>query len=151
VRKLYSLSLLYSGNYILAVDSQVVFWSSEATVGEPAAFQLSLTAPTHISISGLPITSLAVVFAENIPTIIVRHSASDSDNLAAVRRIDLGHVVASKAAAGPEEMREVQAHLRWQRGATFVFTGTIASEIPRALKVRIASCRTVYGSNSGWT
>jgi hypothetical protein len=121
----------FSDNHFFCstVDSTIVFWTPEVNVGDLAAFQLSLTAPTNLKISSLPITSLAVHFSDDVVPVVVQHLASNPETAATVRRIDLGHV--SKL-----ENREVEANLRWQSGATIVFSGAMSSDVPISLKVR---------------
>lgn len=112
-----------------------VFWASEVKVNEAAAFQLSLTAPTNVTISSLPITSLAVYFSDDIFPVVVRHSQSDSGSHGRVRKVDLGHVSTHSAGKEPESKGDIQAHLRWQPGATIIFSGTMSADIPTVLKV----------------
>lgn len=117
----------------ILVDSNVVFWTSEVKVNEPAAFQLSLTAPTNISIASLPVSSLEIQFSQDVPSIVVRHVESENDEPRSVTKVDLGHIARSTT----EEAREVDADLRWRVGATLVFAGTMSSEIPTSLKVAL--------------
>lgn len=122
------------------VDSAVVFWATDVKVDALAVFQLSLTAPSDVSISDLPITALEIHFSSTtgtIPSIVVRHSQSESEEesnkASLVRKVDLGH-----GAQGGEEQpqsREVEAELRWRPGATIVFSGTLSSKVPTSLKV----------------
>jgi hypothetical protein len=106
-------------------------------VGELAAFQLSLTSPSHINLVDLPVTSLLIEFTDDIEPIVVRHTNSSS-SMSLVRRIDLG--VAKSVVEGGLMPREVQAHIRWQRRSTLVFTGMIASDAPRILTVSPDMC-----------
>ncbi|KAJ7030012.1 Gryzun, putative trafficking through golgi-domain-containing protein [Mycena alexandri] len=108
-------------------DSSVAFWASEVKVGEPAAFQLCLAAPTTITLASLPFASLEIHFSGNLPPIVVKH---DPEVLpAVVQRVDLGHVSSSGAAGSPV------ANFRWQPGAAIVFTGTVSSDIPASFKI----------------
>ena len=119
------------------VDSMVVFWSPEVKVGEPAAFQLSLTAPTNTTIFSLPVTSLAIFFSDNISPVTVRHLASDSNSRPSVQMIDLGNVSAWRPSdlSKPYDLHEVNAYLRWLPGATIVFSGILTSDVPTSLRV----------------
>lgn len=107
-----------------------VFWKPEVEVGETVAFQLSLSAPPQISMASLPFTSLLVELSHDTSPVIIRHTAFESTN-PLVQRIDLGHISTTT------ERREVEANLRWQAGATIIFSGTTASETPRLIKVRV--------------
>jgi hypothetical protein len=109
----------------LTVDSNVVFWSSEVKVGEPAAFQLTMTAPISISIALIPFSRLTLHLS-NDSTIIVHHAPSDVQLL--IQRVVIGH------ATGQEPLN-VAANLRWQPEGTMIFTGSISSEVPIVLKV----------------
>jgi trafficking protein particle complex subunit 11 len=107
----------------------VVFWSPDVKVGEAAGFQLSLTAPSNIDISCLPITSLAIHFTEDFAPLIVRHMVSDSVPEVLTRRVDLGHVSTA------DHKKEVQTDLRWKPGSKIVFTGTMSSDAPIVMTV----------------
>jgi hypothetical protein len=106
----------------------VVFWKPNVEVGEQAAFQLSLTAPSTISISSLPITSLAVEFSSDILPVTIRHVESEVTG-SSVRRIELGHITTK------DDVHEIEGHLRWHPGDTIVFSGVMSSDTPRLLKV----------------
>jgi hypothetical protein len=123
--------------YCFKVDSMVVFWTPEVKVGEPAAFQLSLTSPTSTTISSLPIISLAIYFTDHTFPVTVRHSKSDSGSHPRIQRIDLGHVSEGRKGneSKPEDVPEVNGYLCWQPGATTVFSGTVSSDVPALLKV----------------
>jgi len=116
----------------LVVDSIVVFWAPEVKVGEAAAFQLSLTAPSTVDISVLPISSLAIHFTEDFTPLIVRHVASDTGPETPIRRVDLGHL----SALG-DKREDIQADLRWNLGSKIVFAGTISSDAPTVMNVRM--------------
>ncbi|KAJ7686580.1 Gryzun, putative trafficking through golgi-domain-containing protein [Mycena rosella] len=107
--------------------SSVVFWTSEVKVGEPAAFQLCLTAPTHTTTASLPFSSLQIHFSGKLPPIVVQHVSESAPP--PVQRVDLGHI-SSTGVAG-----STVANLRWQPGASIVFTGTVSSEVPASLRV----------------
>ncbi|KAJ7647712.1 Gryzun, putative trafficking through golgi-domain-containing protein [Roridomyces roridus] len=107
--------------------SSVVFWVAEVKVGEPAAFQLCLTAPTSATIASLPFVSLNIQFSGNLPSITVRHVSDTASS--SVQRIDLGHIspsVTEPCATG---------NLRWKAGESIVFTGTLSSDIPTSSKI----------------
>jgi hypothetical protein len=111
----------------------VVFWNAEVEVGESVPFQLSLSASPRISIASLPFISLVVEFSDDISPVVIRHAASESTSQL-VQRIDLGHISMTK------ERRDVETNLRWQAGGTKFFSGTIASETPRLIKVCVYVC-----------
>ncbi|KAJ7099520.1 Gryzun, putative trafficking through golgi-domain-containing protein [Mycena belliarum] len=105
-------------------DSSVVFWAAEVKVKEPAAFQLCMTAPTNPTIAALPFSSMEIHFSGQLPPVIVRHVAEST-----VLRVDLGHISSAGAT------KSVEVNLRWQPGASVVFTGTVSSDIPTSLKI----------------
>jgi trafficking protein particle complex subunit 11 len=109
----------------------VVFWTPEVKVGEPAPFQLSLTAPVNVDLLSLPISSLKIHFAEDIAPLIVRNVTSGSVADIPIRRVDLGHVSALR-----DKTEEVQADLRWKKGWKIVFAGTVSSDRPLLMNVR---------------
>lgn len=114
-----------------------MFWSPEVKVGEPAAFQISLTAPTDITVSALPFTSLLVQFSGGeITPVMIQHSAPKEDR-PFVQRVDIGQlsVHTEEDHSDSETAREVHADLRWQPGGTIILCGTLSSEIPTSLKV----------------
>jgi trafficking protein particle complex subunit 11 len=115
----------------IIVDSTVIFWAPQVQVGERAAFQVSLAAPTDIMISALPIAELKVLFVEGVKPVVIKH-VSGSDSEKSVRNVDLGHI-------GPlEEMGdapELHACLRWKPGDIAVFSGTMSSNTPCSFKV----------------
>ncbi|KAJ7716532.1 Gryzun, putative trafficking through golgi-domain-containing protein [Mycena metata] len=109
------------------LDSSVAFWTSEVKVGEPAAFQLCLAAPTTITLASLPFASLEIHFSGNLPPVVVKHAPEVLP--AVVQRVDLGHISSSGAAGSPV------ANFRWQPGAAVVLTGTVSSGIPASFKI----------------
>ncbi|KAJ8480730.1 hypothetical protein ONZ45_g15551 [Pleurotus djamor] len=112
------------------LEAQVVFWVPEVKVNEPAAFQLSLAAPTHVSISNLPIKSLSIHFSGDLCPIVVTHDAdTEASNSPSPRKVHVGLVT--------QESSEVSivGHLRWSKGATIVFSGSISSTTPGAYEV----------------
>jgi hypothetical protein len=127
----------------IAVDSMVVFWSPEVKVGEAVAFQLSLTAPSNVDISCLPITSLAIHFTEDFAPLIVRHMVSNSVPEALTRRVDLGHV-----STADHKKEEIQTDLRWKPGSKIVFTGTMSSDAPIVMNVCSSSSYQVIADHS---
>jgi trafficking protein particle complex subunit 11 len=114
-------------------------------VGELAAFQLSLTSPSHVNLADLPVLSLLIEFVDDIEPVIVRHTDMYStSSTSPVRRIDLG-VVKSVVGRGLTP-REVEAFIRWQRRSTLVFTGMVLSDTPRDLKASsVGASRTTRG------
>ena len=94
-------------------------------MGEPAAFQLTMTAPTSISIALIPFSRLTLHLS-NDSSIIVHHAPSDVQ--LPIQRVVIGHVTG-------QEPLDVVANLRWQPEGTIIFTGSISSEVPLVLKV----------------
>ncbi|TRM69045.1 Gryzun, putative trafficking through golgi-domain-containing protein [Schizophyllum amplum] len=117
----------------------VVFWASEVKVGEPAAFQISLTASPTASIASLPFTNLEIHFSQDAahPPLIVRHA----DDVQPSMHVDVGRLV-------PGEARETMANLRWEIGATVVLSGTMASDTPASLTI---SRLVLTMKESSWT
>jgi len=113
------------------VNASIIFWSSEAFVDERVAFQLSLTAPNDVVISALPFSSLAIYFSHKEQPIIVHHNVS-ATSASKFQRVDLGDVPLEIAA-------EREGCLRWEKGATILFVGTVSSDVP--LKVTVCSYR----------
>ncbi|KAJ7270064.1 Gryzun, putative trafficking through golgi-domain-containing protein [Mycena haematopus] len=108
--------------------STAVFWTSEVKVGELAAFQLCLTAPTNATVSSLPFSSLDILLSGNLPPVTVRHSSEES-HAPFVQRVDLGHISTSGTTGSSV------ANFRWQPGASIVFTGTLSSDTPASFKI----------------
>ena len=96
-------------------------------MGEPAAFQLTMTAPASISIALIPFSRLTLHLSNDSSPIIVHHAPSDVQ--LPIQRVVIGH-----HATGQEPL-DVIANLRWQPEGTIIFTGSICSEVPLALKV----------------
>jgi hypothetical protein len=91
------------------------------------AFQLSLTAPSDVVISALPFSSLAIYFSHKEQPIIVHHNAS-STSASKFQRVDLGDLPLEIAA-------EREGYLRWEKGATILFVGTVSSDVPLTMTV----------------
>ena len=119
-----------------------MFWNAEATVDEPSAFQLSLATPKHISLSSLTFSSLSIYFSTSTHPFVIRHSAGDVPNVGnhALRKVDLGAIPAELAT----DVHEKAADLRWGRGSTIVFAGTIASDVPTTITVCFTFLDTEY-------
>lgn len=112
------------------VNTDTVFWSPSVKVGEAAAFQISLSAPTSVSISSLPILSLAVYLGDenDSPAVMIRHSPEmQTEKAEPVQLIDAGCII-------PREPVEVNATLRWGVGSIIVVSGTIFSDVPTVFK-----------------
>ena len=111
----------------IKVNANVVFWSSRAFIEERVAFQLSLTAPGNVSISDLPFSSLAIYFSHIEEPVLVHHTADALDGDIS-QRVDLGNL--------PFEIaKTVQGCLSWEKDATIVFVGNVASKVPTTLAV----------------
>ncbi|KAK7057624.1 Gryzun, putative trafficking through golgi-domain-containing protein [Favolaschia claudopus] len=107
--------------------STVAFWTSEVKVGEAAAFQLCLAAPSMASVASLPFSSVEIHFSGDLPSVVVQHAVESAPPL--VQRVDLGHISSSSAIGTPE------ASLRWQPGGSIVFAGTLSSDSPASIKI----------------
>lgn len=119
--------ILFNG--LLSVDTNVVFWSPSVEVGDVAAFQVSLTAPNSISVSSISFVS-AIIYLEDGPPIIVRHSADKKQNTSAVQWHDAGEI--SMSSRNPVEIGAV---LQWNLGDVLIVSGRIISDKPTELKV----------------
>ena len=95
-------------------------------MGEPAAFQLTMTAPTSISIAMIPFSRLTIHLSNDSSPIVVYHAPSDVQ--LPIQRVDIGHITG-------QDRPEVIGNLRWQPEGTMIFTGLISSEVPLVLKV----------------
>lgn len=91
------------------------------------AFQLSLTAPSDVVISALPTSSLAIYFSHRKEPVVVHHSA-DAVSATKIQRVNLGDLPLEVAA-------EAEGCLRWEKGATILFVGTVFSDKPQTLTV----------------
>ncbi|KIY69509.1 hypothetical protein CYLTODRAFT_372663 [Cylindrobasidium torrendii FP15055 ss-10] len=103
-----------------------VFWSPEVKVGEPAAFQLSINAPSDVLIADLPFSAATITFTGEHAPVTLQHVDGESSN-STTRLINLGVIT--------NEPKTVQANLRWGRGSSLVLVGTLMSEKPTILKV----------------
>ncbi|KAL0072574.1 hypothetical protein AAF712_000337 [Marasmius tenuissimus] len=109
-------------------DTSLVFWKPEVRVGEPAGFQLSLSAPTDVSILSLSFSRLEIYVKEDSAPIIVNH-VDAFEELPSVQRVDLGLIDESRSE------RTFEATLRWKPGGSLVFTGTTLSNVPATLSL----------------
>ena len=91
------------------------------------AFQLSLTAPSDVVISDLPFSSLAIYFSHKEEPVVVHHN-EDASSDAKIQRVDIGDLPLEIAS-------ESEGHLRWEKGATILFAGTVLSDVPLTLTV----------------
>jgi hypothetical protein len=78
----------------------------------------------------MPFASIAIHFSNHTSPIIVEHESSDSESN--VRVVDLGHI-----SQLDDDQPSVKANLRWQTGATIIFKGSMSTELPSVLKVRV--------------
>ena len=111
----------------------VVFWNFEAEVGVPTSFQISLAAPTFVTLSSVPFSSLEIYLSKNENPILIEHITSEDGDVAekSVRTIDLGDISHYREASIKR-----QANLRWGLGDVLIFYGTIKSEVSSLIKVR---------------
>lgn len=110
----------------------MVFWLPEVKVDESAAFQLSLTAPTNVDISELPVNSLTIHFSGSINPVVIKHEAGAEEGaLAGNVRIDIGTTTSQELDLSSETDEPVPTgHLRWGKGSTLTIAGSIMSPIP---------------------
>ncbi|KAI9511510.1 Gryzun, putative trafficking through golgi-domain-containing protein [Russula earlei] len=108
-------------------DTSVVFWSSEAHVDQRVAFQLSISAPSDVLISAIPFSSLAIYFSHKEEPVLVHHKP-DASSTARIQRVDLGDLPLEVAS-------ESEGYLRWEKGGTILFAGTVSSDVPLTLTV----------------
>jgi hypothetical protein len=91
------------------------------------AFQLSLTAPSDVVLSALPFSSLAIYFSHKEEPVIVYH-VSSATSAANFQRVDLGDLPLEISA-------EREGYLKWEKGATILFVGTVSSDVPLTMTV----------------
>ncbi|KAG1830148.1 Gryzun, putative trafficking through golgi-domain-containing protein [Suillus variegatus] len=129
------------------LDTMLVFWVPEVRVGEEAGFQLSLSTPTNIDLSTLPIDSVTITFSDGYCPVVLRHSPPTDSQVAerAVRLVKIGKVVPEDE---DEELEEICADLRWRPGERLVVSGSISSEAPGLFTVVGI---TVVLAQNGWT
>ncbi|KAG9008676.1 hypothetical protein FRB90_008778 [Tulasnella sp. 427] len=115
------------------LDTTIVFWRPEVSIGEAAPFQISTVAPDDISLSSLPLTGIRIQFeGSKYPLVVIEHVAGETEPTN-VQRIDIGQITTQPE--GDVEER-VKADLRWPVGATKVFCGTLLSGPAGALKAK---------------
>jgi hypothetical protein len=122
------------------VRTSVHFWETNLYVGQPTAFQLSISMPGNIALSSLSFVSVSIYFSDNALTpLVIRHSDGAPGSDKNVRRVTLGDVsrylfdIDDPVEGGSEE--SLQAYLRWGSGVSIVFTGTLQLEVPGVLKL----------------
>ncbi|KAG9221235.1 hypothetical protein CCMSSC00406_0008930 [Pleurotus cornucopiae] len=119
-------------------DTQMVFWLPEVKVDESAAFQLSLTAPSNVDISELPISSLTIHFSGSINPVVIKHDGgAEKGTLAGnIARIDIGTITNQELDSSSETDETVlSGHLRWGKGSTLTIAGSILSSAPGSYHV----------------
>lgn len=122
------------------VRTSVHFWETNLYVGQPTAFQLSISMPGNIALSSLSFVSVSIYFSDNTLTpLVIRHSDDAPGSDKNVRRVTLGDVsrylfdIEGPVEGGSEE--SLQAYLRWGSGVSIVFTGALQLEVPGVLKL----------------
>lgn len=108
------------------------------TVGEAAGFQITLSAPSDVSLLSIPFTTLSVYLSDDLPPIIVNHVQLDTEQeLSTVQKVDIGDVTIPPAQPedGVQPLRIVEAHLRWKPGSSLVLCGSMTSSVPTTLTV----------------
>ena len=136
----------------LTVRTSVHFWETDIYVGQPTAFQLSISMPGNIALSSLSFVSLSIYFSDDALTPLVIHHSDDApDSDKKIRRVVLGDVsrylLDIDDPAGSVE-DSLQAYLRWGTDVSTVFTGTLQLEVPGTLK--LAKVVLTVKHNSWW-
>ncbi|KAJ3575278.1 hypothetical protein NP233_g1192 [Leucocoprinus birnbaumii] len=108
-------------------DTNAIFWSSSINVGEETAFQVSLTAPSSVSVYAIPFISVSICF-EDGPPVIIRHSADKKQSGGSVQWVNAGGV-------SSRDPTEIEANLQWNLGDILVVSGRVKSEKPREIKI----------------
>ncbi|TCD61939.1 hypothetical protein EIP91_007679 [Steccherinum ochraceum] len=118
------------------LDTTTIFWTSDISVGESSAFQITLSAPPLPPISELPFASLSIYFADDLPPIVI-HDASADDDMAPplVQRVALGDLRPPQGGEDPVPREELRAKLRWDPGSSLILTGSLGSDLPGTLSV----------------
>ncbi len=107
------------------------------TVGENAAFQLTLRSPPPVSLSALTFTELLIQFSGDIPPVTVRHSEGATlGEIPLVQKVDLGNIMSGEGEPSAER-KEVEANLRWRAGSSIVFAGSLTSDVTTIMTVCI--------------
>jgi hypothetical protein len=119
------------------VDVTVVFWSPEVVVGEHVTFQVTLSAPSTVALSVLPIALMELVFSGANRSIRVQHTG-DVGKLETVRKFDLGHVD-MHGSGEDSQVGDTSAYLRWRPDDVLVLCGTISSNVTCSLTVCLIS------------
>lgn len=136
----------------LTVRTSVRFWETDIYVGQPTAFQLSVSMPGNIALSSLSFVSVSIYFSDDTLTPLVIHHSEDAPNSdKKARKVILGDVSRylfdiDSPAGGVEDNH--QAYLRWGSGVSIVFTGTLQLEVPGILK--LAKVVLTVKHNSWW-
>ena len=121
------------------VRTSVHFWESDIYVGQPTAFQLSVSMPENIGISSLSFVSVSIYFSDDaLAPLVIHHSDDAPDSDKKVRMVALGDVSRYLfVIGGPVEGVEgsLQAYLRWGSGVSIAFTGALQLDIPGILKL----------------
>ncbi|KAK0459106.1 Gryzun, putative trafficking through golgi-domain-containing protein [Desarmillaria tabescens] len=85
----------------------------EVKVGQRAAFQISITAPSDVAISELPFVSLSIRFSDDtLPLVLLRHSDEEVDESSKVTHVQLGHISKTSADVPPT----LKTNLRMETG-----------------------------------
>lgn len=117
------------------VRTSVHFWETDIHVGQPTAFQLSISMPRDIHLS-LSFVSVSIYFSDGVTTpLIIQHSEDAPDPEKNVRRVALGDVSRYLFDDLVEGAEKPQAYLRWNSGVSIVFVGTLRLEVPGILKL----------------
>lgn len=125
----------------------LVFWTPEVRVGEEAAFQLSLAAPTDVDLSAFPVASVTITFSDGYYPVVLRHLPSMGATDNGVQLVKIGNVIPENG--DNDEPEEIGADLRWSLGKRLVVSGSIPSVAPGLLTVRpiLAKCDTRFTSS----
>ncbi|KAF8511539.1 Gryzun, putative trafficking through golgi-domain-containing protein [Gautieria morchelliformis] len=115
------------------LHSSVVFWYSEISISQPAPFQLHLKAPNSVSLAVLSFVSIRLEFLHDQLPIIIHHRPppEEAAQPQSLQLVNLGSI----SSQTQEAPHEVFADLRWPRGGTLVFMGTLVSDSPTTLSV----------------
>lgn len=125
------LSFVLTCHTSMSVDVTVAFWRSSVSVRESSPFQITIVAPSDISTLGLSFTSIRIEFGEEkYPLLVVEHSEGSSD-IDPLQRVDVGELLMQTGTS----TKEVKADLRWPAASSKVFSGSLISPAPLAMKV----------------
>ena len=127
-------------DFLWLVETNTVFWKPDIKVGETGVFQLSLKAPSLVSLDKLPVASVRVDFSyEQLPSIVLVHSKEDPTTPSLpVRLVNIGQIT-----HGGENVQH-STNLRWNADDLLIVAGIISIGMPSTVQVRCFPCNDLF-------